>query len=41
MFAGPPACACNNIKVETAGTYKVILDLSGGDGNYSFELIKK
>ncbi|RKD15064.1 hypothetical protein BCY91_05920 [Pelobium manganitolerans] len=41
MFAGPPAWAGNNIKVETAGTYKVILDLSGGDGNYSFELIKK
>ncbi|WP_148233545.1 SusE domain-containing protein [Pseudopedobacter saltans] len=41
VFAGDPVWGGINIKVETAGIYKVILDLSGGDGNYTYQLIKK
>ena len=41
VFAGSPVWGGIDIKVETAGTYKVILDLSGGDGNYTYQLIKK
>ncbi|RRN77618.1 hypothetical protein EIM50_18690, partial [Pseudoxanthomonas sp. SGD-10] len=41
VFAGAPVWGGNNIVVESTGTYKVILDLSGGDGNYTYQLIKK
>lgn len=38
VFAGPPAWTGNNIPAPGAGTYTVILDLSGGDGNYTYKI---
>lgn len=38
VFAGPPGWAGNNISVPATGTYTVILDLSGGDGSYTYKL---
>jgi len=40
VFAGDPVWGGNNITVAQTGTYTVSLDLSNGDGNYSFEVIK-
>ncbi|QEC71925.1 hypothetical protein FSB73_09870 [Arachidicoccus ginsenosidivorans] len=40
VFAGDPVWGGNNITVAQAGTYTVSLDLSNGDGNYSFEVTK-
>lgn len=37
-FAGNPVWGGNNITVSSAGTYTVTLDLSGGDGNYTFSI---
>jgi hypothetical protein len=41
IFAGAPGWAGSNIPIEETGVYKVILDMSGGNGNYSYEMIKK
>lgn len=41
IFAGGPAWAGSNIPIEETGVYKVILDMSGGNGNYSYQMIKK
>lgn len=38
IFAGPPAWAGNNIPVPGTGSYTVILDLSGGNGNYTYSI---
>jgi hypothetical protein len=38
VYAGPPGWAGKNITVSTTGTYKVTLDLSGGDGNYTYKI---
>jgi len=38
VFAGPPNWAGNNISVPGTGTYKVTLDLSGGDGSYTYKI---
>lgn len=38
MFAGPPNWGGQNIKVEKTGVFKVTLDLSAGDGNYTFSV---
>lgn len=38
IFAGPPSWAGNNITVDKTGTYTVTLDLSGGDGNYTYSI---
>lgn len=38
VFAGPPTWAGNNIPAPGTGTYTVILDLSGGDGNYTYKI---
>jgi starch-binding outer membrane protein SusE/F len=37
IYAGPPNWAGNNIDAPGTGTYKVILDLSAGDGAYTFK----
>lgn len=38
IFAGPPAWAGNNIPSPGTGSYTVILDMSGGNGNYTFSI---
>lgn len=38
IFAGPPNWAGNNISAPGTGTYKVILDLSAGDGSYTYKI---
>jgi hypothetical protein len=38
IFAGPPAWAGSNIPVPGAGTYTITLDLSAGDGNYTYKI---
>lgn len=38
VYAGPPSWSGNNIPVPGAGTYTVILDLSGGNGNYTYSI---
>ncbi|HLP35478.1 SusE domain-containing protein [Lacibacter sp.] len=38
IYAGPPTWAGNNIPVPGAGTYTVILDMSGGNGSYTFKI---
>jgi starch-binding outer membrane protein SusE/F len=38
IFAGPPAWAGNNINVPATGTFKVTLDLSAGNGKYTYTL---
>lgn len=38
VFSGPPGWAGNNIAAPATGTYTVILDLSGGDGSYTYKL---
>ena len=40
VFAGDPVWGGNNITVAQAGTYNVSLDLSAGDGNYTYEVTK-
>jgi len=36
IFAGPPNWAGNNISAPGTGVYTVILDLSGGNGSYTY-----
>lgn len=38
IFAGPPTWAGNNISVPGAGTYTVTLDLSQGNGSYTYSI---
>ncbi|MEO7767326.1 MAG: SusE domain-containing protein, partial [Ferruginibacter sp.] len=38
VFAGPPNWAGNNINAPATGTYTVILDLSAGDGSYTYKI---
>ena len=38
IYAGPPTWAGNNIPVPGAGTYTVILDMSAGNGSYTFKI---
>jgi starch-binding outer membrane protein SusE/F len=38
VFAGPPAWAGTNISAPGTGTYTVILDLSGGNGAYTYSV---
>lgn len=38
IFAGPPAWAGNNIPAPGAGTYTVTLDLSQGNGSYTYSI---
>lgn len=38
VFAGPPAWAGNNISAPGAGTYMVTLDLSQGNGSYTYSI---
>lgn len=38
IFAGPPNWAGSNIPAPGTGSYTVILDLSGGNGNYTFSI---
>lgn len=38
IYGGAPGWNGNNITVNKAGTYTVVLDLSGGDGNYTYSL---
>ena len=38
IFAGPPGWAGNNIPAPGTGTYTVILDLSGGNGSYTYSI---
>ncbi|WP_256011738.1 SusE domain-containing protein [Desertivirga xinjiangensis] len=38
VYAGPPAWTGNNITVPNNGTFKVTLDLSQGDGRYTYSI---
>ena len=38
IFAGPPAWAGNNISIPASGVFTVILDLSGGNGSYTYKI---
>ena len=38
VFAGPPGWTGNNITVPNTGTFKVTLDLSQGDGKYTYSI---
>ena len=38
VFAGPPNWAGININVPVTGTYTVILDMSAGNGSYTFKI---
>lgn len=38
IYAGPPAWAGNNINVPSTGDFTIILDLSGGDGSYTYKI---
>ena len=38
IYAGPPAWAGSNIPAPGTGSYTVILDLSGGNGNYTYSI---
>ena len=38
IFAGPPSWAGNNISVTKTGTFTVTLDLSAGDGSYTYKI---
>jgi len=38
VYAGPPSWAGNNINVPNTGTFKVTLDLSQGDGKYTYSI---
>jgi hypothetical protein len=38
IYAGPPNWSGSNIPAPGAGTYTVILDLSGGNGNYTYTI---
>jgi len=38
IYSGPPAWAGTNIPVPATGVYTVILDLSGGNGSYTYSI---
>lgn len=38
LFAGPPSWAGNNIPISKTGTFTVTLDLSAGDGKYTYSV---
>ena len=38
IFAGSPVWGGNDIVVNETGTFKITLDLSGGDGNYTYSI---
>lgn len=38
IYAGPPTWAGNNITVPSTGVFTVTLDLSGGDGMYTYKI---
>ena len=38
IFAGPPSWTGNNIPVPKTGTFTVTLDLSAGDGSYTYKI---
>lgn len=38
IYAGPPSWAGSNINAPGTGTYTVILDLSAGDGRYTYKI---